>query len=188
MARWYGTANCSTVGFIPRYRVNASRKAQLFSRFLSNSAGGFPPSFPLRGGALPAGGAPAGSPLLPPPPPPPPPPPLPPPPPPPLPPPPPVGMTPIALGSVAGCVMVVVVVDMVVVGGWVIVMVGGGSAGGIIMREVIPVFCDPSEGSSGRSSGSSTSIGVMGDHIGPSPNPSGTGFMVYHLLALSTAT
>src|SRR6266704_6562317 len=83
MARWYGIANCSTVGFIPRFRVNARRKALLFSRFPSNSAGGFPPSFPWRGAALPAGGAPAGSPPPPPPPPPPLPPPLPPPPPPP---------------------------------------------------------------------------------------------------------
>src|SRR6266702_1126413 len=88
------------MGFIPLYRVNASKKAQLFSQFPSNSAGGFPPSFLLRGGAPPAGGP------LPPPPLPPPPPPPSPPPPPPLPPPPPVGMVLLLEGMVTGCVIV----------------------------------------------------------------------------------
>ena len=31
-------------------------------------------------------------------------------------------------------------------------------------------------------------MGVAGDLVGPTPSPSGTGLMVYHLLASSTAT
>ncbi len=80
--------------------------------------------------------------------------------------------------------MVVVAVDMVVLGGWVMVMVVVGSAGGIVAREVVPVFCDPS---AGGSSGWSTLIGVAGVLVGPTPSPSGTGLMVYHLFASSTA-
>jgi len=83
-----------------------------------------------------------------------------------------------------GCVTVVVAVVMAVdiVGGvtGVIVMVGMGS-GGLIARDVIP---DPSVG---VSSGWSTSIGVIGARVGPTPSPRGTGLIVYHLLALSTA-
>ncbi len=90
----------------------------------------------------------------------------------------PLGIVPV------GCVIVVVAVDMVVLGGWVTVMIGVGSLGGTVVREVVPVFCDPSVGGS---SGWSTSIGVMGVLVGPTPNPSGTGLIVYHLLALSTA-
>jgi len=91
----------------------------------------------------------------------------------------------VPLGIVlVGCVMVVVAVDMVVIGGWVMVVVVVGSADGIIVREVVPVFCDPS---AGESSGWSTSIRVVGDLVGPTPNPSGTGLIVYHLLASSTA-
>src|SRR6266702_1070920 len=91
----------------------------------------------------------------------------------------------VPLGIVlVGCVMVDVAVDIVMVG-WVVVIVVAGSAGGIIMREVVPVFCDPSVG---RSSGWSTSIGVMVVLVGPTPSPSGTGLMVYHLLDSSTAT
>ncbi len=90
--------------------------------------------------------------------------------------------TPLGIVPV-GCVMVVVVVDIVVMG-WVMVIVVAGSAGGAVVREVVPVFCDPSVGGS---SGWSTSIGVMGDLVGPTPDPSGTGLIVYHLLALSTA-
>jgi len=93
-------------------------------------------------------------------------------------------MVAVPLGIVlVGCVMVVVVVDMVIMG-WVTVMVVVGSAGGIVVREVVSVFCDPSVGGS---SGWSTSIGVMGDLVGPTPSPSGTGLIVYHLLASSTA-
>ncbi len=59
-----------------------------------------------------------------------------------------------------------------------------GSVGGTIVREVVSVFCDPSVGGS---SGWSTSIGTVGDLVGPTPSPSGTGLIVYHLLASSTA-
>ena len=81
-------------------------------------------------------------------------------------------------------VMVVVAVDMVVIGGWVMVIVGWGSAGGTVVREVVPVFCDPA---SGGSSGGSMLIGVMSDFVGPTPSLSGTGLIVYHLFASSTA-
>ena len=64
------------------------------------------------------------------------------------------------------------------------VIVGWGSAGGTVKREVVSGFCDPS---AGGSSGWSTSIRVMGVLVGPTPNPSGTGLIMYHLLALSTA-
>jgi len=91
----------------------------------------------------------------------------------------------VPLGIVpVGCVIVVVAVDMVVIGGWTVVMIGVWSAGGTVAREVVSMFCDPS---AGGSSGWSTSIGVMGALVGPTPNPSGTGLMVYHLLASSTA-
>ncbi len=94
-------------------------------------------------------------------------------------------MVAVLLGIVpVGCVIVVVVVDMTVMGGWVIVMVVVGLAGGTIVREVVPVFCDPS---AGGSSGWSTSIGVSGDLVGSTPSPSGTGLIVYHLFASSTA-
>jgi len=79
--------------------------------------------------------------------------------------------------------MVVVAVDIVVMG-WVMVIVVAGLAGGAVVREVVPVFCNPS---AGGSSGWSMPIGVMGDLVGPTPNPSGTGLIVYHLLALLTA-
>ncbi len=91
----------------------------------------------------------------------------------------------VPLGIVpVGCVIVVVAVDMIVVGGWVMVIVVVGVAGSAVAREVVPVFCDPS---AGGSSGWSTSIGVMGVLVGPTPNPSGTSLMVYHLFASSTA-
>jgi len=64
------------------------------------------------------------------------------------------------------------------------VRVAVGSVGGTIAKEVIPVFCDPSVGGS---SGWSMLIGVAGDLVGPTPSPSGTGLIVYHLLALLTA-
>ncbi len=83
-----------------------------------------------------------------------------------------------------GCVIVVVTVDMVAMGGWVIVMVVVGSAGGTIARKMVPVFCDPS---AGGSSGWSMSIGTAGVLVGPTPSPSGTGLIVYHLFASSTA-
>ncbi len=88
----------------------------------------------------------------------------------------PLGIVPI------GCVMVVVAVDMV--GACVTVWTGAGSVGGFAVSEVFPVSCDPS---AGVSSGGSTSIGVIGQRVGPTPSPSGMGLMVYHLLALSTA-
>ncbi len=78
----------------------------------------------------------------------------------------------------------VVAVDIVVMG-WVMVMVVAGSVGGIVVREVVPVFCNPS---AGGSSGWSMLIGVMGDLVGPTPSPSGTGLIVYHLLDSLTAT
>ncbi len=77
--------------------------------------------------------------------------------------------------------MVVVAAD---IGGGVtgvIVIIGTGS-GGLMVRDVVP---DPS---AGVSSGWSTSIGVTGVRVGPTPSPRGTGLIVYHLLASSTAT
>ena len=79
--------------------------------------------------------------------------------------------------------IVVVVVDIIVTGGCVMEVGWVGSVDGIIEREVVPVFCDPSEGSSAWS----TLIGVIGLRVGPMPRPSGTGFIVYHLFASSTA-
>ncbi len=88
----------------------------------------------------------------------------------------------VALGRVLrGCVIVVVAVDIVDGVAGVIVIVGAGS-GGWMVRDVVP---DPSVG---VSSGWSTSIGVIGVRVGPTPSPSGTGLIVYHLLASSTAT
>ena len=72
----------------------------------------------------------------------------------------------------------VVAVDMVGVG-----VITGGFTGGFTVSAV-PVPSDPS---AGESSGWSTAIGVIGLRVGPTPRPSGTGLMVYHLLALSTA-
>jgi len=77
-----------------------------------------------------------------------------------------------------GWVVVVVAVDMVVCG--MTIMFWGGT----VVRELIVGFCDPS---AGGSSGWSTLIGVIGRSVGPTPNPSGTGLIVYHLLASSTA-
>ncbi len=95
-----------------------------------------------------------------------------------------MGIVVVPLGSVpVGCVMVVVAVDMVVAGVCVRVTVVVGSAGGTVVRVVVPWFCDPS---AGGSSGGSMSIGVIGDLVGPTPSPSGTGLMVYHLFASST--
>src|SRR6266702_2268596 len=88
----------------------------------------------------------------------------------------PTGWVIVVVGSV-GCTVVREVVSVAV-----IIVVG--SVGGIIVREVVSVFCDPS---AGGSSGWSTSIGVAGNLVGPTPSPSGTGLMVYHLLASSTA-
>ncbi len=80
-------------------------------------------------------------------------------------------------------VVVVAVCDMVICG----VIVGG-----TVVRELIVGFCDPPAGGSSGwltegSSGWSTSIGVIGRSVGPTPKPSGTGLIVYHLLASSTA-
>ncbi len=80
--------------------------------------------------------------------------------------------------------MVVIAVDIMVMGFWWVVVIVVGSAGGTVVREVVPVFCDPSLGGS---SGGSTSIGAIGDLVGPNPSPSRTGLIVYHLLASSTA-
>ena len=77
--------------------------------------------------------------------------------------------------------VVVVAVDMVGVG---VIVIVGGFIGGFSVSAV-PVLPDPSVG---ESSGWSTSIGVIGLRVGPTPSPSGTGLMVYHLLASSTAT
>ncbi len=76
-----------------------------------------------------------------------------------------------------GCVIVVVAAD---ISGGVIVIVGMG-AGVMVVRDVVP---DPS---AGVSSGWSTSMGVIGLKVGPTPSPSGTGLIVYHLLASLTA-
>jgi len=84
----------------------------------------------------------------------------------------PLGMVPV------GCVVVVVAVDIGVAG--VMVIVDAGSSG-LVVRDVVP---DPS---AGVSSGWSTSIGVTGLRVGPTPSPSGTGLIVYHLFASSTA-
>ncbi len=93
-----------------------------------------------------------------------------------------MGIVPTPLGIVpVGCVMVVVAVDMVGGVTGVIVIVGTGS-GGLVVRDVVP---DPS---AGVSSGWSTLMGVIGLKVGPTPSPSGTGLIVYHLLASSTAT
>ncbi len=73
----------------------------------------------------------------------------------------------------------VVAVDMVGVG-----VITGGFTGGFTVSAV-PVLPDPS---AGESSGWSTSIGMVGLRVGPTPSPSGTGLIVYHLLASSTAT
>ena len=51
------------------------------------------------------------------------------------------------------------------------------------MREVVPVFYDPSEGSSSLLS---ILMAAIGCRVGPSPRPSGTGLIVYHLFASST--
>ncbi len=55
-----------------------------------------------------------------------------------------------------------------------------------VTSEVDAVFCGSSGVSSGGSSGGSTSMGVIGLRVGPTPSLSGTGFMEYHLLASST--
>ena len=77
--------------------------------------------------------------------------------------------------------MAVVVADIGVGVAGVMVIVGVGS-GGLVVKDVVP---DPS---AGVSSGWSTSIGVIGLKVGPTPSPSGTGLIVYHLLDSSTAT
>ena len=76
--------------------------------------------------------------------------------------------------------IVVVAVDMV--GAGVIVIVGGFTGGFTV--SAVPVLPDPS---AGESSDWSTAIGVIGLRVGPTPSPSGTGLMVYHVLASSTA-
>ncbi len=94
-------------------------------------------------------------------------------------------MVAVPLGIVpVGCVIVVVAADIMVMGGWVTVGASAGLAGGIVAREVVPVFCDPS---AGGSSDGSTSIAKTGRRVGPTPSPSGTGLIVYHLFASSTA-
>ena len=96
-----------------------------------------------------------------------------------------MGMVAVPLGiAPVGCVIVVVAADMMVLGGGLTVITGVESADGTVVREVVSTFCDPS---AGGSSGWSTSIGVTGVLVGPTPNPSGTGLIVYHLFALSTA-
>ncbi len=86
----------------------------------------------------------------------------------------PLGMVPV------GCVMVVVAADILGGDAGVIVM-GGARVVGLVEMDVVP---DPS---AGVSLGWSTSMGLIGLRVGPTPSPSGTGLMVYHLLASSTA-
>src|SRR6266702_4625162 len=82
-----------------------------------------------------------------------------------------------------GCVVVVVAVVVADIGvgvAGVMVIVGVGS-GGLVVKDVVP---DPS---AGVSSGWSTSIGVAGERVGPTPSPRGTGLIVYHSFFSLTA-